>query len=108
LFSHCLGAGNVAGLAAFVSTTQQNYQDVAAAGKIDPVTWAMIDPQFAKAFTDRLNIAKESDLDAGNTLLDPFGSYTIPERCQPVGEFFRLADFDHVNFNTQSASACQL
>ena len=108
MFSHCLGAGNVAGLATFVSAAQQDHQDVAAARKVDPVVWAMIDPQLTEAFADRFDITEQSDLDPGNALLDALGSNAIPERCQPLGEFFGLADFDYVNFNTQPAPKCQL
>jgi len=63
----------------------------------------MIDPQFAEAFVNRFHIAEQSDLDPGNALLDTFRDNAIPERCQPVGEIFGLADLDHVNFNTQLA-----
>jgi len=61
-----------------------------------------------KAFANRFDIAEQPDLDPGDALLDAFGSHTIPERCQPVREPFGLADFDPVNFNTQSTQACRL
>ncbi len=101
MFSQCLGTGNIAALAAFVASAQQDHKNVSTPCKIDPVAWAIVYSKFAKAVTNGFYIAKQSDLNSGDTLFDPFRGKSISKRCQPTGKFFRLADFDHVNFNAQ-------
>jgi len=43
-------------LSAFVASTQENHDDLAAVKVVDAVAWSIIDPQFAHAFADGLHV----------------------------------------------------
>lgn len=108
MLGHRLRTSYVPRLAALVTATKQNDQDVASARKINPITWAMIHSKFAQAVANRFDIAEQTNLNASDALLDTFRGNIISKRCQPMGELFCLADLDRFKYNAQPAPECQL
>jgi hypothetical protein len=86
---------DIPGLTRLVSATEQDDQSLAASHKINPVSRAAIDPQFAYAVKE-LGISEKTGFNAyqphGNANL----SLPIPQPSEPSRKIRMLADLDHL------------
>lgn len=88
------GGGDVLLLRAFVSAAKQDNHRRPAPREIDPVTRALMYPQFAHAFADGSDIARIAKRQTPNSRRSspwPAG----PRASRAIREDFRFADFEH-------------
>ena len=97
LLGHFLGPGNVLCLRGFVAAAKQDDHGSAAPQRIDAISGTLVDAHFADALSYRLTVA---EIALCHTF-DPHGDFhrraIVAKLCEPIGESFRLAYFDHVS-----------
>jgi hypothetical protein len=77
-------------LAALVAACQQKHNLASASREIHAITGAIIDSQFADAFTDRFGIARVSHGQTLNPRLNPRSSTDVTQVVNPLGELVCL------------------
>jgi hypothetical protein len=75
-----------------VAAAQKQDHVFSAAAEVDPVTGAVIDPQFADAVANRLHIAYQPCLNPDDPLGDAFLCPPVLEGAEPFREGFGLVD----------------
>jgi hypothetical protein len=83
-------------LAALVPTAEQNHHHVAPLVKIDAVSRAIVDAQFADSLSDRRRVAGRSIGKTAQTGLDQRPCPLVLEPRSPFPKLLRLLQFEYV------------
>jgi hypothetical protein len=78
----------------FVAAAEQDDNNLASPGEIDPIPRTIVDPHFTDAFADWHDIARITERQAIDSDLYPHPRVDVPQFAQPFQEDRGAASFD--------------
>jgi hypothetical protein len=105
--SKAQGGFDVASLASFITTSQQNYHLASMLLVINPITGAVIDPQLRDSLTYGPYISRIPSCQAFNSRKNASSHIDVAQAIKPLNIDIRLADFDHESSVAMWLHGCQ-